>query len=162
MITKKQISKSNNADFKTFEPVPADVYQIQITDVEERETFKYGSTTEKQMQFFFKSEIVDGDEIGKGIVFFTTQSWFDGGKAGAGKASKLYNLMKTVEGAKVADLEEISEVEINGLIGKQLRVTAEITDTNKNKVTGFLAAKKEIPYSPKKEAIDPDLDVPFS
>lgn len=161
MIQPKTIEKPQGADF---EILPADLYQVQIMDVDERETIKFGTTDEKVMQFMFKVQVVEGESKGKGLVFFTSESWFDGGKNN--KPSKLYNLMKTIEGfykdMAVTSLDAISDVEINGIVGKQIRVTAEVTDSGKNKVTGFLPIKKEIEYVEEKtdESVNPD-DIPF-
>jgi hypothetical protein len=159
MISNTKIK--SNSDNSNFEPLPADVYQVQITDVEEREGTKYG-TQDKIMQFMFKAEVVEGDEEGKRLVFFTSESWFNGGKNGS-KASKLYNLMKTVYGTNtVEEMDEITDKEINGLIGQQVRLTVEVTDKNRNKVAGFLPIKKTVKYHAETEAVDPDLDVPFT
>lgn len=161
MITGRKISKSTGSEFK---PLPADMYQIQITDVEEREGFKFGSTTEKVVQFMFKAEVVEGDETGGRLVIFTSQSWFGGGGKGSSRASKLFDLCKAVYGEKspILAMDEITDKEINGLVGKQLRVTVQVTESDRNKVTGFLPIKKEIPYTSKKAPVDPDLGVEFN
>lgn len=160
MIQPKTISKST-AEFK---PLPADVYQVTIVDVEERESTKFAST-DKVMQFMWRCEVVEGDEIGKRINFFTSESWFDGGKGS--NPSKLFNLFKTVYAyyEKETDLKAITEItdkDINGLIGKQLRITVTVTDMEKNKVTGFMPIKKEIAYEVKNENVAIEADIPFN
>lgn len=155
MITQQKISKSSGAEYSS---IPSDVYQVQIIDVEEREGVKYNTVDEKIMQFMFKTQVVEGEHKGAGVVIFTSKSWFDGGKSS--KPSKLYNLLKAVYG-DVSNMEEISDVEINGAVGKQIRVTVELTDNGKNKVTGFLPAKAKINYEvDQNEFVDVD-DVPL-
>lgn len=149
------IKKNEGGDF---EPVPADLYQVQITDVEEREGTKFNST-EKVLQYMFKSVVVEGEQKGKGIVFFAMPSWFDGGKKS--KPSKLFNLFKTVyafyqKDVDVKNIEEVTGDMINALVGKQIRVTVELTEANRNKVTGFMPIKKEIPYQETNEDVDPE------
>lgn len=116
-------------------------------------------STETVMQFMFKTQVVEGEQKGNTVVIFTSKSWFDGGKNS--KPSKLYNLMKAVYG-DVSKIDEITDTEINGAIGKQLRVTVELTDSGKNKVTGFLPAKGTIEYHAPSgnEDVDPD-GIPF-
>jgi len=159
MITDKKISKSNTE----FIPLPSDMYQVQIVDVVEKEGIKYAST-EKVMQFMFRCEVVEGEQKARLLFFFTSESWFDGGKSS--KPSKLYNLIKTIysyykKNVDVSTIEEITDAEINGLVGTQLRVTVEATDAGKNKVTGFLPIKKEVKYEVKNESVSVDPDLPF-
>lgn len=163
MISERTISKSQGADF---EPLPADVYQVQIIDVDEREGVKYGTQDEKVMQFMFKTQVVEGEQKGKGLVVFTSESWFDGGKNS--KPSKLFNLIRTIysfyKDKKIADMQVITDKDINGLVGKQIRLTVETTDAGKNKVAGFLPIKEEIEYEAKvtepEAAVDID-SIPF-
>lgn len=148
MIKATTIKKSAGAEFEVYEP---DVYQVQITDVDEREGVKYASQ-DKIMQYMFKASIVEGENAGKPLAFFTSQSWFDGGENS--NPSKLFNLIKTVyafydKTKDVKEIEELTDKEINGIVGKQLRLTVAVTEKGKNKVTGFMPIKKEIPFKAK-------------
>lgn len=149
------IKKKTGGDFKAVE---GGMYQVQITDIQEREGTKYQST-EKQMQYMFKTVIVDGEEKGSGIVIFTSQSWFDGGKNA--KPSMLFNLFKTIykfyhKDVDVKTIEEVTGTMINALVGKQLLVVVELTDAGKNKVTSFMPIKKEIAHKETNEDVDVD------
>jgi hypothetical protein len=144
-----------------FEIVPADLYQVQITDVTEREGTKFNSQ-DPQLQYMFKTVVVEGEQKGQGIVIFTTPSWFDGGKKS--KPSKLFNLFKTVyafykKDVDVKNMEGVTGAMINDLIGKQLRVTVEITDAGKNKVTGFMTIKKEVGYTETNDDVEKALGI---
>ena len=139
--------------------VPADVYQVAITDVTETTGTDF-KTGEPKSQLRFVAEIVEGDEKGKNVSFFTSYSWFNGGKNA--KPSKLFNLFKTIYAhylpdIKVNDIPLVSAQEVNDLIGKQLRVTVEETEKGWPKVTSFVAIKKEVKY--KAEVKDDDVNV---
>jgi hypothetical protein len=167
MINKTTISKNDSS----FEPIPADLYQVQILDVNEVEGTAYMST-KKIMQFQFKLAIVEGEFKDRVLFLWTSQTWFSGSEGKATKPSKLFTLIKTINSyyykdINTADIEEITEKEINNLIEKQIRITVEITDNNKNKIISMTPIKKEIPYkseieieNPLDEDVDPD-DIPI-
>ena len=140
--------------------IPADVYQIQVSDITEVDGTDY-NTKEPKKQLKFYGIIVDGDEVGKKISFFTSHSWFNGGKNS--KPSKLFNLVKTVysyykKDVKVADLPLISVEEVNGLVGKQLRVTTEVNEKGWPKVTSFTPIKKHIEYEGEVSDFEKEMD----
>lgn len=138
--------------------VPADIYQIALTDVSEVDGTDY-QTHEPIKQFKFIGKIVDeGDYQGKVISFFTSPSWFNGGKSS--KPSKLFNLYKTVyafydKAKKPDEIPVITAEDVNGMVGKQIRVTTEVNKNGWPKVTSFTTIKKEIPVSGN-EDVDPD------
>lgn len=141
--------------------LPADVYQVVLTDVTEVEGKKY-DTGEPLAQLKFSGEVVEKENLGKKVSFFTTLSWFDGGKSS--KPSKLYNLAKAILGvAKVKEMPVCTYDDVNSLIGKQVRVSLDVTEKGWNKVTGFLPVKKDIEYEKKalNEDVNPD-EIPFS
>lgn len=157
MITNKIIIGSSEG--AAFEPLPADMYQVVIDDVTERMGTKL-NTNEPQPQLMFKSIVIEGEHKGRFVYIFTSQSWFDGGTNS--KPSKLYTLVKNVytfyePKAKLKDIQEINTDMINNLVGKQLRITVEVTPSNKNKVTGFMSIKEE--QKVEKEAISADIDL---
>lgn len=145
MIKATTIKKSSGQEYEVLD---ADVYQIQIVDVNEKEGLKYLSQ-DKVLQYMFKAVVVEGDNIDKPLFFFTSQSWFEGGEGS--NPSKLFLLFKNVyafyeKDKDVKEIEEITDIEINGLVGKQVRVSVAITEKGRNKVTSFLPIKKVIPY----------------
>jgi hypothetical protein len=155
----KSISKSQG---QGFEILDADVYQVQIVDISEKEGTKFNSS-EPVQQFEFKCEVVEEENLGKRVFIWTTQSWFDGGKSS--KPSKLFDLVRQIyafyhKDVNVKDMEEINFQQLNDLIGKQLRVTVTVTENGRNRVVGFMPIKKELPYDMAKNSntnIDADL-----
>lgn len=140
--------------------VPADVYQIKLTDVVESEGTDF-NTGEPRRQLKFAGVIVEGEYAGKIISFFTSTSWFNGGKNS--KPSKLFNLAKTVyafyqKGIKVNEIAVFSAEDVNGLIGKQIRVTTETNEKGWPKVTAFTPIKAEITFD--KDEVDPSIEIP--
>ncbi len=157
MITTKIVIGSSEG--AAFEPLPADMYQVVIDDVTERMGTKL-NTNEPQPQLMFKAIVVEGENKGRFVYIFTSQSWFDGGTNS--KPSKLYTLVKNIytfyePKADLKKIEEINTEMINGLVGKQIRITVEVTPTNKNKVTGFMSIKAE--QKVEKEAISADIEL---
>lgn len=141
------------------EKVPADVYQVVLSDVQEVEGRDF-NTNEPKQQLRFMAEIVNGDEKGKAIFFYTSYSWFNGGKNA--KPSKLYNLVKTVytkyhPDIAIDDMAIIEASDVNSLIGKQLRVTVEETENGWPKVTAFVPVKDIIPYKKEASKVDEDF-----
>lgn len=156
---------NNTVEFTTpqetiIDQIPADVYQIIITDVKEAQGTDF-KTGEPKNQLRFTADVVEGDEAGKTISFFTSYSWFSGGKNA--KPSKLYNLFKTIYAhyqpeAKVDDLPLVTASDVNDLIGKQLRVTVEVSEKGWPKVTSFVSIKKELAYKPVEPKDDINVD----
>lgn len=145
----------------SFQLLPNDVYQVVITDVEKHEGLKYMST-EKQEQLKLKLSVCDPGEFnGSQLMAFSSYKWFDGGTSSS--PSKLYAIFQAVYGfyEPKADLqtfepEMINMDMINGLIGKQMRVTVMQTQKGKNKIESYMKIKEELPL-PKSKA-DGKLD----
>jgi hypothetical protein len=138
-----------------FKPVPEDVYQVVIKDVDEKilPVFQAKSEDDVQVNYHFKFVILDGetaDSKEQMVSAFCTNKWFGGNKRM--QASKLVSLVKAVYAfyypkLKVEDLtaDEMTPAVINDLIGKQLRVSVKFNaEKTGNKVTEFMAIKKEI------------------
>lgn len=155
---------------KAFVPLPADVYQVIVKDIEIRETQKYMSK-EREEQFLFKLIVLDeGAHRTQYVGAFATQKWFNGGKTGSMAPSKLYLIFQAVYQhyyAKV-NLQEwepgmVNQEAVNDLIGKQIRVTVTLQPNGKNKVTTFMSIKKELKpvteeeLAAKKEASEPPM-----
>lgn len=154
---------NNTVEFTTpqetiADQVPADVYQVVLVDVRETEGTDY-NTGEPKKQLKFTAEIVEGEEKGKVINFFTSFSWFNGGKNA--KPSKLFNLVKNIysfykKNISVGEMDIVTAEDVNGLIGAQLRVTTDVTEKGWPKVTAFTPIRKEIAYK-KTEAIEDEV-----
>lgn len=166
LTTPVRVQQSEEGDYS---PLPADVYQVQIVDVEEREGTKYQSS-EKITQLLFKTKVVEEGEFkNRSLGIFVTPKWFAGGKNAS--PSKMFNLFKAVysfykKEVNIAELdaEFIGLSEINGLIGKQLRLTVQVNAGNKNKIDSMMQIKQVIAYEQAEatagnEDIDPD-DIP--
>lgn len=140
--------------------VPADIYQVVLVDVEESEGTDF-NTGEPKKQLKFFAEIVEGDEEGKIVSFYTSFSWFNGGKNA--KPSKLFNLVKTIysfykKDISVGEMPVLEAKDVNELIGCQIRVTVDETEKGWPKVTAFTPIKKEIEYTSKPKKVD-EVDI---
>jgi len=151
------------------EVLPEGVYQCLIEKAELREGTKYMST-ETEMQLLFYVRPI-GDFKNKLLFFNTTTSFFNGksksAKAGL-KASKLYNLIKTVYAFYRKDVdvsllepEAITDEVINFLEGKQIIAVVKIGETGKNKISDVMSIKEEVStakMSPSEKTADDDLN----
>jgi len=134
------------------ELLPEGVYQCLIEKAELGEGTKYMSAVVEAKLLFYVRPI--GDFKNKLLFFGTTTSFFNGksksAKAGL-KASKLYNLIKTVYAFYKKDVDvsllepdEITDEVINFLEGKQILAVVKIGETGKNKITDVMGIKGEI------------------
>lgn len=134
-----------------WKPIPEDTYQVVIKDIDEKFMKKYQSDEEDAFYHFKFAILDDGEEVqGQIVSTFCARRWFSGNKKYS--PSKLVGLVKAVYAHYYPKLSVV-EVEaedmtlpvINDLIGKQLRVVVKLNDdkTN-NKVTDFMAIKKEL------------------
>lgn len=158
-----KITAPDQGEFKL---LPNDVYQVILKDVEVRTMKKYKSE-EEAPQLMYKFQVCDAGEYnGAPLVGFSTFKWFDGGKGS--NPSKLFQIFQAFYSyyepkANLSEFEAemINMDMINGLIGKQIRVTTAQTPNKKNKLTAFMAIKEELPepkeLKPKNET-KKDLD----
>lgn len=150
-----------------YKAVPADVYQVVITDVQlKKDQPKYKDPNTLVTQLLFKCQVLSEDENGHKIGFFTSDKWFAGNHNAS--PSKLFLVAKSVwdfysPKSDILSLKDkdINMMFINNLLNKQIRVTVALTDQGKNKVTTFMPIKKEIPFEAEKtldepENVDPD------
>jgi hypothetical protein len=136
---------------RDWKPIPEDVYQVVIKDVDEKVMKKFQSEEEDAF-YHFKFGILDGVEEAKNqtVSTFCSRKWFSGNKKAS--PSKLVTLVKAVYAfyypkLSVVELEadDMTIGTINDLIGKQLRVAVKLNaDGTNNKITEFMAVKKEI------------------
>lgn len=137
---------------KDWNPIPEDIYQVVIKDIDEKIMKKFQSEEEDAF-YHVKFTILDGEgeAANQQVSCFCARKWFSGNKKMS--PSKLVNLVKAVYAfyypkLSVVELEaeDMSIKVINDLIGKQLRINVKLNaDGTNNKVSDFMAIKKELP-----------------
>jgi hypothetical protein len=133
-------------------PLPADVYEVKIDDIEEEikpSPFKKpdGTPEEDSHQYKLKLAIQDEPFVGKFITCWVRASLRPAGKS---KYPTLPQLLLAVTGKEFGldDREKVNGEFLNTLIGSQLRITtineAGKQDPSKSfpRVTSFLATKQ--------------------
>lgn len=141
-------------ELKKYHPIPADKYQVQITDVnlvkvmsqfsgkeEDRLNFEFTVLDNKNWDFVDEEgekqiESTRGRRLWKRV----SPSISPSGKRS--KASWLYKLLCAVEKKELKD-EEISELNPNSLVGSQLQVMVEVAGEYNN-ILAFSAVEKEL------------------
>lgn len=137
---------------KVVEPIPADVYQLVITDVNLEEKPNPYENNEITQRLNFKLSVLDEGYEDKLLQVWVANKWFINSKSHI--ASGLYKLADAVfagYGTKV-DMEFGLSLNPNDLIGKQVRATVVQVDKEGktfNKITSYMPIKKEIPVSKK-------------
>lgn len=132
---------------KATEPIPADVYQVLISDVNLEERANPFEGGELQQRLAFNLTVLDEEHKGKSLRVWVANKWFVNAKSGI--KSGLYALSDAVfagYGTKV-DMDFGISFNPNDLIGKQVRVTLVQVDKEGktfNKVTGYMPIKKEM------------------
>lgn len=140
----------------SFEPLPEDMYQVELLDItaEEKETYnsKIGKTTEKEYETIlsFQFTLLDGDENGKSLRGRNVWANFIPSYLYVGKngKNKLYQIVEALQGQSISPQQEAEGLNgafLNSLIGKQCRV---VTKNKANKegnlftnIDSFLVAK---------------------
>ena len=132
---------------KKFDPLPPDVYQVEILDIEEREGTKYQSS-EVETQISVKFVVIEaGPHYGR-FIWSSCSPKVTGGT----KQSKLYQVIVAALNREFTrdELQKAHEIVtpefLNGLIGKQLRLTL----SQKDKQDGSGRTNKIEAYMPKK------------
>jgi len=137
---------------KVFEPVPADVYTVEVLDIEEREGTKYQSS-EVETQINFKFVIIEEGPFYGRFMWATCAPKITGGT----KQSKLYQVIVAATAKEFSkdELKRAGEIVtpefLNGIIGSQLRLTVSVKDKvdgsggKTNKIDSFLPKKVELP-----------------
>lgn len=137
---------------KNFEPLPADVYPVQILDIEEREGTKWQST-EVEVQINVKFVVLEeGPHYGR-FLWATCSPKIAGGS----KQSKLYQVIVAATGKEFTkdELQKAHEIVtadfLNSMIGAQLRVAVIVTDKQdgsggkSNKINTYMPKKGDLP-----------------
>lgn len=137
---------------KTFDPVPADVYAVEVLDIEEREGTKFQSS-EVETQINFKFAIIEEGPYYGRFMWATCAPKVTGGA----KQSKLYQVIVAITGKEFSkdELKRAGEIVtpdfLNSMIGSQLRLTVSIKDKvdgsggKTNKIDAFLTKKVDLP-----------------
>jgi len=137
---------------KVFEPVPADVYTVEVLDIEEREGTKYQSS-EVETQINFKFVIIEEGPFYGRFMWATCAPKITVGT----KQSKLYQVIVAATAKEFSkdELKRAGEIVtpefLNGIIGSQLRLTVSVKDKvdgsggKTNKIDSFLPKKVELP-----------------
>jgi flavin-dependent dehydrogenase len=139
---------------KDWTPIPEDIYQVVIKDIDEKIMKKFQSEEEDAF-YHVKFTILDGEGVAANqqVSCFCARKWFSGNKKMS--PSKLVELVKAVYAfyypkLSVVELEaeDMTIKVINDLIGKQLRVNVKLNaEGTNNKVSDFMAIKKQLPLS---------------
>lgn len=148
----KQGTTVEAAKGKNFEPLPADVYPVQILDIEEREGTKWQST-EVEVQINVKFAVIEeGPHYGR-LLWATCSPKIAGGS----KQSKLYQVIVAATGKEFTkdELQKAHEIVtpdfLNSMIGAQLRVAVIVTDKQdgsggkSNKINTYMPKKGDLP-----------------
>lgn len=137
---------------KKFDPLPADVYPVQILDIEEREGTKFQSS-EVEMQISVKFVVIEeGPHYGR-FLWATCSPKITGGT----KQSKLYQVVTSASRHEFTkeELQKAHEIVtpdfLNSLIGEQMRLTVSVKDKvdgsggKTNKIEAYMQKKADFP-----------------
>lgn len=135
--------------------LPEDSYQCSIDRIELREGTKYMSDEKETQLLFYLKPLNVAPEFENKLLFYQTSTCFFNGKSESSrramKASKLYNLIKTMyrfykPEVKVdtMDASQITDTLINDLAGKELIAIVKINENGNNKVSDIMSIKEEI------------------
>lgn len=136
-------------------PMPSGMYQIQLTDIEEKDGLDFKGNPNKQLLFTFV--VLDEGEFYGRMLWRQTSMKMSGGT----KPSNLYTVLCGLEN-KDFSKEECQDSHnwltasyLNGLIGKQylgaVSQKAKLDGTPKNVLDSIMPVKEELPaYDPEK------------
>jgi hypothetical protein len=136
---------------RNFEPVPPNIYQCQLSDIEIKTMPSYDDATVMEEQFLFKWNILDeGAFYGKEISAFASKKL-----VGGQKPSNLYKILSGVSGRQftkeecMRQEETVNPVFLNGLIGKQnimaVSQKEKVKGGMKNVIDSILSVKADLP-----------------
>jgi hypothetical protein len=158
IVSKRNIPK--------YHPVPADKYQVQITDINliENEVNPFSGKEEDRLNFEFtildnknfdyKNEEGETEiESTRGRKLWKRISPSNSPATKKSKASWLYKILCAVEGKELSE-SELQDIAPATLIGQQLIVMVEETEKGYNNVLSFGATKEELEPVPVKETME--------
>ena len=136
---------------RKFEPVPPNIYQCQLSDIEIKSMPSFDDQSVMEEQFLFKWSILDeGAFYGKEIFAFSSKKL-----VGGQKPSNLYKILSGVSGKQftkeecMRQEETVNPVLLNGLIGKQnimaVSQKEKVKGGMKNVIDSILPVKAELP-----------------
>ena len=150
---------------KQFAPMPVDVYQFEVMDIESKMGTKFQSE-ELEEKFSFTFVCVERGEFYGRRLWRETNTKFVGGQ----KPSNLYGVLcgitgKTFSKEECEDPSFINESLLNGLIGKQIRLSVGQKQSQSGKtvntITSFLPVKEQLPAFDKDEQVaSPEPELP--
>lgn len=150
---------SNNVKFevpekKVYEALPANVYQVQITDISDSLKAPYGKPRdipdeEKEIFLTFEFTILDEGEYRGRKLWKDMRPVPPTPPEGTFKASWMHRLVSAVQGMPVTLANGVNwgAEETNGLIGQQLRIVVTRTDKGDkvyNNITEVLPVEKSL------------------
>ena len=119
----------------TYEPIPEDMYQVELLDVEMQEKPSYNDKNKMEKVLSFQFVLLDGTDLrGRSIWKNFVPTYLYIGKNGK---NSLYSVVEGLFGRPLTNEEEsmgISSDTLNDLIGKQVRVTVKNKAGKDNKV----------------------------
>jgi hypothetical protein len=145
------------------EPLPDDIYQVQVTDVTMEKTMSPFTGEEAERLTWYLHILDEGQYRGRQVMAWTANKWFVNAKTGI--KSGLYAIADGVfagYGTKI-DMDFGVSFNPNDLLKKQVRITVQNMDKGGGKtslkITGYMPIKKELPaldveakvYTPKKQ-----------
>lgn len=145
--------KFEKIEKKEYEPIPANVYQVQIGDISEKYKTPWGKpdAEEKELYLTFEFVILDGQYKGRKLWKDIRPVAPTPSEGGSFKPSWMYRLVSAVVGHPLSLAEGINwgAEETNNLIGRQLRLIVNQTPKNAqgrsyNNITEVLPIDKEI------------------
>ncbi|HEY6186471.1 MAG TPA: hypothetical protein VIW80_02245 [Pyrinomonadaceae bacterium] len=151
---------------KVYEALPANVYQVQITDISDKLKSPYGKPfdipdEEKETFLTFEFTILNEGEYGGRKLWKDMRPVPPTPPEGNFKASWMYRLVSAVQGSPVTFANGVNwgAEETNALIGQQLRIVVTKTEKGEktyNNITEVLPIEK--PLEPKE--VSNEVEVP--
>ena len=130
---------------KEYPVLPEDMYQAQISSIEDDERPKYRNPYEKEQVMKFVFTVMEGEFLGVNILCSATPSLFKGSEGLS--PSKLYQILSAVNKKPLddEDLAGINTEDVNALIGQNVRVVVKHYQNSKgetrHKIDSFLPVK---------------------
>lgn len=132
----------------SYPPLPNDVYQVELLDINTKVHPKYMKPDEKEQVFDFQFVVLeDGEFRARNLWAGYIKTYLYIGKNGK---NSLYQVLEAMLGRELTEEEEANGITgklLNDLIGKQCRLGTEIVvkgEKQYNKITQFLRAKKNL------------------
>jgi len=137
---------------KTYEPLPENIYQVELLDITLKETPKYKQPDEIEKVFDFQFTLLDGkDKKGESLRGRSIWRNFVPTYLYIGKKGKnvLYQIVEAILGEELSPEQEakLDTEALNSLIGEQLRVLVKNNTKDKktySNIESFLSVETKI------------------